>query len=411
MNDIKLIEYKTYDNTQRHRDAFKKAFSGWEEYVDFGLHPNFYENVVDIRSGMTERITLKSLPELEYKKAIIKDLKNEYQELEDDGLNFTDEELTQNRILNGKNRDQKITKYINNIIKERYQHRTEQRLDYFHKPKHANNEYYIDKDPISLMDAYLKVDTCVSPNGSNQSNMLKFLMSPYIYIATDKRKSVRILIYADFNRKVVFLNALYGSYDYMMPLVIVKYFVEQGFTFSTYVGHTFNDEFLTYKDRQTCEFENIIKYYNGKETQNLENKYQFNTIDLFKRPSWVQFKGDGLIKNNRHLNTTTEYDVKGDDEHITETPQEYCGNCGYDVHPDEYHYDEEMCSSCFDDNYRYCETCDRTVDADRYNYDEDMCNVCHAEHLEEVEAEKQKEQEKEETLDDLFDKIEEEAQR
>ena len=82
------------------------------------------------------------------------------------------------------------------------------------------------------MEAYTKIGTCVSPEGDNQSNMLKFLVSPHTYIAYDEDFSARMMIYANFDKKTVFLHNVYGNYDYMFALTIVKYFVDNGFAFS-----------------------------------------------------------------------------------------------------------------------------------------------------------------------------------
>jgi hypothetical protein len=396
MNEIKLIEFKNIETNTKYKYEFYETLNNWTQYAEFNLHPNFFENVMDIRSGMQPRITLQPIDMLDYKKNLIAELKDEYDALKEDGLNFTDAELTANRILEGKNRNQKITKYMTNIIAKSYPHRLEQRIDYFNKPKHEKNEYYIDKDPIQLMQAYLKVDTCVSPQGSNQSNMLKFLFSPYVYVAYDKKRSVRILIYADFSRRVVFLNGLYGSYDAMMPMVVIKYFVERGFTFGHYTSDIFDDDFLTYKDRTMCAFEPIIERYNGHITSNLQNPRVYGVKDLFERPSWVNYEGDGMILSKHTSRVTTSYNVRGDDSYIGERERYYCDHCDNNVDEDDFNHDEGVCNDCYSENHRYCDRCGDDAHVDDYNFEEEACSSCANEIIEEREEKLREDREEKE---------------
>ena len=158
-------------------------------------------------SGMQPRIELEMATMIEYKRAIIEELENDFPRVKEANFTFTDEELENNRIASGPNAGRKITKVLTKALDdEGGGYRNEQRLDYFNKLRLTENSYFIDSDPMVFMEFYLKVQTCVSPGGDNQSNLLKFLASPYVYIAGDKAKSVRMLIYADFDRKRVFLH-------------------------------------------------------------------------------------------------------------------------------------------------------------------------------------------------------------
>ena len=396
MNEMKLIEFKNIQTNTKYKYEFYETLNNWSKFAEFKLHPNFFENVMEIRSGMQSRITLPQLGLLDYKRNLIVELKDEYSALKEDGLNFTNEELMANRIQEGKNRGQKVTKYISNIISKSYPHRTEQRIDYFNKPKYDDNEFYIEKDPLELMQSYISVDTCVSPQGSNQSNMLKFLFSPYIYVAYDKRKSVRMLIYADFDRKVVFLNGLYGSYDAMMPMAVVKYFVENNFTFGYRTTHIFDDDFLTYKDRNICAFEHLVNQYNGKMTSQLENGNALGVKDLFARPSWVTYTGDGMIHGHRAIDYTTQYNIKGDDSFIGERERCYCNSCDSYHDEDDFDYNTDLCSNCYNDNYRYCDHCGDDHPTDDYNFDEQACETCAQEIIEQRQEEEKEELEQKE---------------
>jgi hypothetical protein len=294
-------------NTNENEKVFNELLEKWSENITFNLHNNFAQNVFNLKKGMKEKITLKPLDMLEYKKTIIRELQNEYtSEFKNITLAFSDSELLNNRIEFGKNKNQKITKLLSNILKSEYEYRTDQRLDYFHKLKSENNEYYIDNDPIKLLESYTKIETCVSPNGSNQGNIFMFLLSPYTYIAYDKKLNVRQLLYINFEKKKVFLHNVYGNYDNMFSMVIVKYFVDNDFFFVKDIDNFFIDKGIIYRDSSYCEYLHLVEIFNGK----ILNEKRKNKTHLFEKPNWYKVNGDYLVNSveleNDNLTTTYE---------------------------------------------------------------------------------------------------------
>ena len=364
-------------------ENFKDMFSKWKDETYFSLREDFPQNILQIRSGMQPRIELEMASMVEYKRAIIEELEDEFSRVKEANFNFTDEELENNRIASGPNAGRKITKVLTEALDEAGSYyRNEQRLDYFNKLRLTENSYFIDSDPMVLMEYYLKVQTCVSPGGENQSNLLKFLASPYAYIAGDKSKSVRMLIYADFDRKRVFLHPIYGSYDSMFSLTVVKYFAQNGFAFIRYLNNGFQADFMSYTDRSNTSFIPQIKFFNGNL---LEGELDFDErTDLFSRPSWVNYEGDAYA-NERDENIpskellklyTITFDFHDTGMGILPKDRQYCGACDQTVSDDDYDYDSEMCYDCARHDH-YCYECDGShIHDDDWDYDMEMCTYC-----------------------------------
>jgi hypothetical protein len=306
---------KTNLQNEFNENEFNKLLDLWLENATFPIHSNFAQNVFNIRKGMKEKIILKPIDMIEYKKIIIKELIKEYKsEFKNITLAFSDSELKNNRIDFGKNKGQKITKYLSNILRSEYEYRTDQRLDYFHKLKNENNEYYIDNDPIKMLELYSKIGTCVSPNGSNQGNIFMFLLSPYTYIAYDKKLNVRTLLYIDFEKKKVFLHNEYGNYDYMFSIALIDYFVKNDFHFVKELDHFFIDKGFVYRDGNFCENLSLIETLNGK----VLNQERVNKTHLLEKPKWYKVNGDLLLHSveleNDNLTTNFEPSFIDSDE-------------------------------------------------------------------------------------------------
>ena len=364
-------------------ENFEDMFSKWKDEAYFSFREDYSQNILQIRAGMQPRIELEMASMIEYKRAIIEELKGEYSSLREANFTFTDEELENNRIASGPNAGRKITKVLTETLEDASgYYRNEQRLDYFNKLRLADNSYFIDNDPMVFMEFYLKVKTCVSPGGGNQSNLLKFLASPYVYIAGDKAKSVRMLIYADFDRKRVFLHPIYGSYDAMFSLTVVKYFVQNGFTFIRFLSGGFEADFMSYEDRSTISFIPQIKFFNG----NLFSGYLDHSerTELFARPSWVTYEGDAYADErdenipNKNLlkNYTMAFNFHDTERGIFPKDRQYCTSCERTISDDDYDYDAEMCYDCASHNH-YCYECDEDhIHDSNWDYDMEMCVYC-----------------------------------
>lgn len=362
---------------------FEHMFFEWKNEAYFSFREDFAQNILQIRSGMQPRIELEMATMIEYKRAIIEELENDFPRVKEANFTFTDEELENNRIASGPNAGRKITKVLTKALDdEGGGYRNEQRLDYFNKLRLTENSYFIDSDPMVFMEFYLKVQTCVSPGGDNQSNLLKFLASPYVYIAGDKAKSVRMLIYADFDRKRVFLHPIYGSYDSMFALTVVKYFVQNGFTFIRYLSNAFEADFMSYTDRTNISFMPQIKFFNGDIS---EENFDFDErTKLFSRPSWVTYEGDAyadegseFIPNKDLLKSyTITFNFHDTSMGILSKDSQFCYSCDQIVNDDDYDYDSEMCYDCAAHNH-YCYECDSEhVHDDNWDYEMEMCSSC-----------------------------------
>ena len=68
--------------------------------------------------------------------------------------------------------------------------------------------------------------------------------------------------------------------------------------------------------------------------------------DIFQKPDWVKYKGDGLAINNNYFeNLTTSLELH-DQDGIYDSENYYCSQCGYTVSVDEYNFDCECCYEC-----------------------------------------------------------------
>ena len=72
---------------------------------------------------------------------------------------------------------EKLTKVLSELVKEN-RYSDDQRLDYFHKLRNPNVKYKIYSNIEEITTRYQKVETCLSPGGSNQSNIFRHLYSP-----------------------------------------------------------------------------------------------------------------------------------------------------------------------------------------------------------------------------------------
>ena len=338
------------------REELHDKLNKWD--LDLILCPEYTKNIYEIKSGMIAKQIATPLDMLSYQRIIIQEIK------ETEGIsipNFTDEELKENFFICKEYPSGiKITKYITKLLSEKT-YLKDKRLDFFYKLRKEGNEYYIDSDPMAFVDMYRKVSTCVSPDGENAGNIFRFLFSPYTYIAYDKYQSVRMLIFADDESKLVFLNPVYGCYDDMFLISVIQNYIDRGYRFIANLNNIFSgDDF--YKDSFSLCHRDLIKVMGG---EILEEQNTVGALHLLDRPAWITFKGDGASGDvNQHIKLTT---------HIVFEKVYYCSECGQDVYYEDYDFDSDCCYNCSDD---YCEHCDNYYSKDEYNFYYDACIYC-----------------------------------
>ena len=370
----------------------REYLEGWlsETYVQ--LNPYFIQNMIEIRKDMPNEIEIPIVPMLDYKKTIIKGLEKDYSSIKEYDLKATDEELEKNRFMSGPETGRKITKVLSELVKQN-RYSDDQRLDYFNKLRNPNVEYKIYSSIEEITTRYQKVETCLSPDGSNQSNIFRHLYSPYAYIIGDTEGNARMLAYIDFKNKYVFLHQVYGAYDLMLKISAVKYFVDNDFLFLENLNNYFlGAEMFNYVDAFQTHGLEYVEYFGGK----IKRENDEETVHLFKKPENAKildrygnindridaFKNEHLIDKELTINATfhDSYGIRNEDEF-------YCNNCGEIVSGDDYDFDYECCAACANVDNNYCPECDNSSIPD-YDFDfaRGMCNACVEKHMDELES-------------------------
>lgn len=322
----------------------------WETNVVFS--PDYLKNIFEIKSGMLKKQTVKPLEMLEYQRLILSCLKHKHKiELPE----FTDTELQNNfYVCDEFPMGIKITKYISkkNIDRDRA-------VDFFSKLRVPNNEFYIDSNPLMFTEMYEKIRTCISPGGEYQHTMFQFLFSPHAYIAYDKTKSVRMLIFADDKEKVVFLNPVYGNYDEMFVLSIIKHYIQKGYRFLHDVEDWFADDDF-YKDSTSIFHSLSISLLGGSFFINFDKQYNH----LLIKPEWATFTGDAATGKpcSKFLTTAENFEAKY-----------YCEGCDEYYYRDDFDISAGMCYNCDEEE---CEVCGMTYYSGDFDYDNDCCYNC-----------------------------------
>lgn len=361
------------------KEKFTLMFQPWEATCHFGLNPNFYEDVMEARRNMPVRIDLPKVDMNTYKRAIIHDIFqniNSYEVEEKETIRPTEQELEANRFLDGEYKGRKVTRVLTELSRQGVG-RNNQKLDFFHKLRNDKNEYYITSDPTEIVEGFVDIETCFSPDGENKSVVVSYLASPHTYMAKDKFGTVRMTIYADMENKKVFLHGVYGSYDYMFSLAVVNYFVEEGFSFSMNLGDYFDVPHLEYTDAILCSFEENIKFLGGKTL----GGYHGPMLNIWTRPDGEKdavdiVTGDASFFEGDHYYTTaTELHTSSYGHMILTSDSHWCGECDGIVDSHSYDYDYEMCSDCAG-NRNWCEDCGEFIEADYYNFEVNACDFC-----------------------------------
>ena len=386
---------------EKRRDIFNQYIFN-DYYAGNVVRPDFYE-VVHLIAGEKLEDTTVPVAELSlYRKFILSSLKHKLKDFVSEDFpmkDFSEKEIEENRVLEGKYSGMKLTKYLNKMVQEHSRfpfHGIKQEIDVFHKPMEKDTEYYITGDPLKILEAYCKVDTCISPEGENMATAIQHLASPYVYIAHSKNFDKRATMYVDPERKIVSMGRIYGKYSVIMELSIFLFFHKNGYSFTPNAFQYWGDldEILYYHDNMSFLTEIYTDFFN------VELPSPENTISLFEMP-W-ELKGkitrDAVtgLSFSRNGKLTTEERIKSTSSGFLHHNDYFCYECGYVVSDHEYDSGYEMCYECASEQKQYCSGCDNDVDRDFFDYDYDLCESC---------ADKLKKEEDEEE-DDLLDEDE-----
>lgn len=354
-------------------EDMEKELREWLDDTYVELNPNYLQNILKIREKMPNEIEVPKLSMLEYQRAIIEEFKADYSFVDDEDLklDFTDKELE----LNRREKDgQKITKILTKVAKSGYRC-SDQRIDFFSKLRREDDRYFIYSDPIEFLKRYKSVQTCVSPTGENQSNIYRFLFSPYTYIIGNLEKTARMIAHIDFERRYVFLYPIYGEYDGMMAYSVAKFFVENDFTFPEIIDYAFElTQIFKYLDRTVCGFLPYIKSIGGKILNEPLKKDE--ACNLFERPKNIAGNEDLFLADYEGGEDVTISGAFHDQNGVRYEGEYYCECCGEIVNESYYDYDAGCCFDCVGDRGVYCEHCHEDVAEEDYNFSYDMCNYC-----------------------------------
>ena len=304
---------------------------------------------------------------------------------------FSEKEIEENRILEGKYSGMKLTKYLNKMIEQHSRlpfHSIKKEIDVFHKPIEKDTEYYISGDPLKMLDAYYKVETCISPEGENMATAIQYLASPYVYVVYSKNLDKRATLFIDPHRKIVSMGRIYGRYSAIMELSIFLFFHNNGYEITSNGWQYWDDldEILYYCDSFTFLYEVYQDFFNIKKPEAGE------IISLFKMPEnlYGKITHDAVTGNLFLDNTqlTTAEKIKSFSSGFMNSDEYFCMECGFTVNEDEFDFDYEMCCECSNHMKIYCYECGNDVDQDFFDFNHDCCESCSIE-IQEKQAEKE----------------------
>lgn len=359
-------------------DQAEGFFDDWRNYIYAEFNKNFIEDIIHMRNQMKPREVIEPIDMLRYKKTLLKIIKDRYN-IKDINFNYTNGELTRNRTKE----NMKITKQLTNIIKNNttrchVMHNTYgvpviPELDFFHKLRFEDNEYYITADTLDILYAYKEIQTCLSAGGENQGHFIELLASPYFYLVTDKHDSVRMGLLIDHENKKVFMNAVYGSYDMMMPMAVIQHFVLSDYEFVKSMDY-FHREYvwLDYVDSYTCVHQDIIEAMGFDHL--IVERFDKSIESMFKLPKGIEIHNDLIIdKAPVGGNKTFSFTLWSTNGAILFGDRRLCESCGDIVDVDDYNDDDGHCTYC---DYYYCEGCGYEFNYDEM-HDEYQCINCY----------------------------------
>ena len=366
------------------------------------LNPDFY-NYIDLLRKDKQDIMLESINLLDYKKCMLDVIKTTILSSAKDDVVFTDEELSENKIISPNNgmkiQGMKITKYLHNLMDRYNPKSSRQIIDIMNKPRKERN-LRITWNPETILRAYSGIDTCMSPGGSNVPAVLQNLVSKYFCMVVDEDLELRMSLFFDEENKIVFLFPVYGDYDYHIVLTVYDFCKKNGYRIMqdinphcSFIGCYYNDSLYTSHE--------IPEFYSDLVLSKNEYLSDFNKKVLYLEAleSYYKYNIDIItseVKNAEDYKLITTSDLC---DYFQENL--YCEFC------DEYHdledYDVEhsICYDCKNVEMPYCEQCDERHWERDYNRELDMCLNCSNDF---ILCECGRIQEKEE-MDDCFEKV------
>lgn len=343
-------------------------------YEDF--NENFIENLIEIRKNMREKVELPPLPILDYKRNTWREL-NLLHNFE--GLDVSDEILLSNRLPSG----EKLTKRISKAIyKDDYRYSTtDPRIDYFNKPRNEKNTYIISADPLDILRLYYEVETCISPWGSNQSTIYRYLYSDQIYIAYSSDERSRLIIFDNPEQKIVFLCLVYGYQDPMLVQTVIQHYIDLGYSFLDTYYFLFDTRNWFYCDGTHARYLNLIRVMGGTIVSGKDIEEE-NRVAINRVPAHWDKDEDALFKGRIYDKDNIIYPFfKDSGNHTIYEGQEFCDNCGEVIDDRDYDYDYEMCAYCANgqraEDYKECEGCGNPTFYEELSED-GLCSACQA---------------------------------
>lgn len=362
---------------------FVNLFIAYEDQMVFSFdREQYFNDVEDLRQYCMPRFELQQIPMLEYKNIIVKTLELDYPEAISN-YSFTPAELLNNRVNTDKlakgEENMKLTKFLAKKIKETGKcYKFEQRLDYFHKIGSSDESYFISGDPIDIVNLYRDIETCISPSGENASSMLQMLVSPFVYIAYSSNHLCRMLLYIDIERKLFATGSVYGKYNKMFELTVLKWFKENGYTMAKNAYDLFSTTHSYYVDNVNGGAITSAKAMNLSLLEKTEN---ITRVDLFKKPVEIKNKNYDFITGEKatcEIDSTVINDIRTSGEYILTEDQAYCYECGGIVGSEHFDYDSDLCYDC-SESVLYCDDCGETFYEEDFVLSADLCISCYEE--------------------------------
>ena len=338
------------------------------------IREDFFNAVEAVAKHKLPKTSVAELSMITYKRVILETIRQRYEKDTEIG-DFSDEELLENRVKSiPELKDMKITKFLTNKIKSVSQYASTQELDFFHKLPTDNNEYFVSGDPLDILNAYKKVSTCVSPGGDNIANIFQFLAAPMIHIAFDKDINTRMLVYIDKKNKVFATNLVYGKFNLMLEISVIKHFIDKGYNYSLHNTDYFSGAGLCYSESNRAFPEKVLTLLRGSMQPKLE---YFDRTSLFEKPEGFDYEGDIITGSRWTTELTHDDDIRSGSGMLMYDHEAYCGSCGYVIDGDEYDYDIEMCYDCrSNEPHEYCNECSEYRYEHEMDYDEGICVYC-----------------------------------
>lgn len=365
------------DTREQRLRKFRSQIADYKGTTVFSLRPDFEENIYEIRKYMMPRFKLMKPDILTYKKMLweyIKGLETQTASSEVKNFYFTEKELLSNIVEEGEYKGWKITKLLSKKVISHYALHS---LDFFNKPR-DEREYYMTSDPSEILDAYLEISTCYSPEGENSANIYKYLASIYVYMVVDDRTRTRSIVFLDVENKLAFLHRPYGQNDPMMTIATVYTLTQMGYLFVRKINQMFPEiqEELHYIDQETCFFSSYLE-----RADLFADLDEFHGPLLRSAPKYIGEHTDAItgqpLQDQTVLFDFGFYNMGAITEHGTAV----CQNCGELVDYDHYDEDERICLSCADSRC-YCNHCGDMLHVEDAIWDDDKggyyCEYCYS---------------------------------